>query len=305
MTAPIAFFAYNRPERTQEALGALNNNYMADCSDLFIFSDAPKTDKERVNVENVRKIISEFSGKSKFRSLEIIEANTNKGLAKSIIEGVSDIIDKNNRIIVLEDDLITEKDFLCYMNMALDFYEDDDSIGAISGYSLPLKCLKHYNEDVYVSGTGNSWGWATWGDIWKETDWKVNDYADFKINKKERRKFDKRQYGISRLLDLQMEGKIDSWAVRWDYSFYRRALYTLYPTVSKLRNNGFDNDGTHCTLIDEKKYRSICEEKKITLTEVHINKYISRKTAAYYKSNLIKKLLHAYREKKWEIKKRL
>ena len=54
------------------------------------------------------------------------------------------------------------------------------------------------------------------------------------------------EYGLDKMLVMQMNGKIDSWAVRWCYHLFFHNLLTVYPKVSKTLNIGFDGSGTHC-----------------------------------------------------------
>src|SRR5699024_3409085 len=110
------------------------------------------------------------------------KASTNKGLANSVISGVTKVIDKFGKVIVIEDDLISSTDFLSYMNNALEFYEMNKSIWSISGYNIPIDIPSNYKHDVYLSYRGCSWGWATWKNRWNQTDWSVKDYDAFKSN---------------------------------------------------------------------------------------------------------------------------
>ncbi|WP_372715180.1 glycosyltransferase, partial [Ilyobacter sp.] len=128
--APIALFVYNRPKETEGLIKSLKNNKLAEDSPLFIFSDAPKSEEQREKVSETRDIIKKISG---FKNIEIFESEENKGLARSIIEGVTQIINRYGKIIVLEDDLILADDFLEYMNEALEMYEDNDSIWSVTG----------------------------------------------------------------------------------------------------------------------------------------------------------------------------
>jgi GT2 family glycosyltransferase len=194
----------------------------------------------------VREIIDAYAVKSSCGKVVIHKAERNLGLARSVIQGVTGLVNDCGRVIVLEDDLVLAPDCISFMDRALDYYEGESLIGAVSGYSLPIRMPKGYNHDVYLSRTGNSWGWGTWASVWNAVDWDVSDYDEFKNDDELRSGFDKVQTGITRMLDDQMAGRIDSWAVRWDYHFFRNGLVTLYPVHSKVGNEGFDGDGTHC-----------------------------------------------------------
>ncbi len=246
MKAPVLVFTYNRPEHTKELFDSLGRCKGIETHDLYVFSDGAKNADAESKVNAVREYLREISKTSAFKSITVFEQEKNKGLANSIIDGVTKIINQCGTVIVLEDDLCVADDLLEYMQSCLEYYESDNRVGAISGFSHTLKCKKEDENKVYKSRTGNSWGWATWKNRWDRVDWEVTDYNIFKSNHKSRAKFNAQQEGISNMLDQQMEGKIDSWAVRWDYFFFKNGLWTIYPYFSKVVNNGFDGSGTHC-----------------------------------------------------------
>lgn len=246
MKAPILVFVYNRAGHTKNLLEKLKTCKEIEMHDLYIFSDGPKNRAAESDVEAVRACLREFMADNCFRSVTVHEERKNKGLANSIIGGVSNIIKQFGTVIVLEDDLDITTDFVSYMQEGLDYYVSARQVGAISGFSFPIKCKKDRIENVYKSRTGNSWGWATWKDRWDQIDWEIADYDFFKTDKALRKKFNFQQLGISEMLDKQMSGEIDSWAVRWDYNFFRKGLWTIYPYSSKVLNKGFDGTGTHC-----------------------------------------------------------
>ena len=268
MPAPVVLFVYNRSEQLHQVLSCLNANTLVAETDLYIFSDGPKREMDIEKVKKVRKIIEEFRADNCFRSVTFYASEANRGLAKSVINGVTEVVSAHGKAIVLEDDLIVSKDFLQYMNQGLDFYEKDKRVGAISGYSLPIN-LKRLSSDkaAYKSRTGNSWGWATWSDIWNTVDWGNTWYDSFLCDKKLQKEFDMIQYGISDMLKEQIAGKIDSWAVRWDYHFFLNGLYTIYPPKSKIQNIGFGQDGTHTHNEEDQKKDVLAMEGYIQFDE--------------------------------------
>lgn len=243
--APIILFVYARPEHTENTINALSKNELAKESDIFIFSDNAKNEKSIRNVEKVREFIHTIPEKNWFKSVKIIEAEKNRGLANSVIDGVSKVINNSKKVIVLEDDLIPSKTFLKYMNEALEFYKDDERIWSISGYNVPIEIPKEYKYDIYLGYRGCSWGWATWVDRWNAVDWKVRDYKDFKFNYKKRKKLNRGGPDMAQMLDLQMQKQIDSWAIRWCYEQSKQNKFTIYPTKSLIENQGLDGSGTH------------------------------------------------------------
>ena len=243
--APIVLFVYNRPKHTQDMIEALAKNNLAKESDVYIFSDNAKREKDIENVRKVRTYIDSIKQKNWFANVYIEKAEKNKGLAKSVINGVTRVINKYDKVIVLEDDLIPSKVFLEYMNKALDFYEKKESIWSISGYNIPIQIPKNYKFDIYLGYRGCSWGWATWKDRWNTVDWKVSDYKEFKNNYKKRKQMNRGGPDMAQMLDSQMQGLCDSWAIRWCYEQSKQNKYTIYPVKSLVINQGLDGTGTH------------------------------------------------------------
>lgn len=247
--APIVIFTYRR--RIDKTIQSLLNNDLSKNHELFIFSDGFKTDIDRQDVIEVRKSLQTITG---FKSIKIIKSKTNKGLANSIIDGVTQILEKYKNVIVIEDDLIVSNDFLTYMNGTLNFYEDEKSIWSISGYGPNLPCLNEYTEDLYLSVRASSWGWATWKDRWDTIDWEVKEFNRLAQNKQLQNSFDRGGNDMFKMLELQMLHKIDSWAIRWCFNQFQQNKYTVYPKKSKVINDGFgDNLGAHNNNIHNKK----------------------------------------------------
>ena len=242
MLAPICLFTYNRLIETRKTIQALQNNFVAEQSELFIFSDGGKDDESQTQVEKVRQYLRTVTG---FKSIQIIESPINKGLADSIITGVSQIIAQYGKVIVLEDDLITSRNFLDYMNQGLEAYEANAKVFAVSGYSYPLKYASDYGYDASFGYRSYSWGWATWKDRWEMVDWEVSDYKHFSRSWNAKLKFNRGGSDLSRMLRHQMEGKLNSWMIRWVYHQHKHDLYDVFPTTSKVVNIGFTRAATH------------------------------------------------------------
>jgi hypothetical protein len=240
--APIVVFTYKRLDCLKDSIAALQRAYLSSASELFIFSDAAKNQDDLEMVNSVRAYLQTITG---FKSITLKFAETNKGLAESIISGVTSVISRYEKVIVLEDDLLVSRNFLSYMNQALDFYKSNPLIFSISGYSIPTGPASDYAYDIYFTPRSSSWGWGTWKNQWENVDWSVSDYEDFKVNKKEIAKFNKGGQDLFDMLKKQMNGEINSWAIRWCYHQFRMGKFTVYPVVSKINNIGFNYQATH------------------------------------------------------------
>lgn len=244
-TAPIALFTYNRPDHTARTIAALAANELAIKSDLVIFSDAPRNARVAEGVRQVREIIAHVSG---FRSIKVVEREANLGLSRSIISGVTDLVARYGRVIVLEDDLVTSPFFLRYMNDALELYADDDRVISVHGYIYPV--LNQLPETFFLRGA-DCWGWATWKRGW---DLFESNGAKLLHELRVRRltcEFDfNDSYSYTKMLVRQIRGENDSWAIRWYASAFLNDRLTLYPGRSLVQNIGNDASGTHSGTCD-------------------------------------------------------
>jgi len=241
--SPIALFVYKRLEHTQHTIEALKKNKLANNSTLYIFADASKKEQDKKVANQVRKYIEKISG---FKKIEIIKREKNYGLSKNIISGVNNIINIYNKIIVLEDDLITSPYFLSYINEALELYKDENKVMQISGHMFQVE-IKNEKYDAMFLPFITSWGWGSWKRAWNIFDPTMKGFRLLKENKTLRKKFNLYgAYDYFNLLKLQQQGKIDSWAIRWYLSVFLKNGLTLFPKKTLIYNTGFDGSGVHC-----------------------------------------------------------
>lgn len=243
---PLILFAYNRPYHLKQTLFALQNNIFAKNTQLIIYIDGPKSNTDKKNVDTVAELCNKYSG---FTSLEIKIKNHNIGLAQSIIHGVSEQLQKYDKVIVLEDDIVTTPHFLSYMNDALHYYEQNPHVFSIGGYSYPKSIFSlpsTYIYDTYASYRCCSWGWGTWADRWNKVDWSMSYFQDFMQDTAAQKRFNRSGPDMTAMLRMQHEGKIDSWAIRFCYAHFSNNMYCIYPAKSLANNIGLDNSGTHC-----------------------------------------------------------
>lgn len=236
--APIALFCYNRLDCLQKTVEALQKNDLAAESELFIFSDGPKADADPTSVARVREYLKTIRG---FRSIQINEAPANQGLACSIISGVSAVVRQFGKIIVLEDDLVTSPFFLSFMNEALSFYEYEEKVAGIQGWR-PLQRIK-MPETFFIREVG-CWGWGTWRrgwDLFEQDGQKLLDQFTPALQ----REFDiYGAYPYYAMLQDQVAGRVDSWAIRWYASVFLKGKLGLQPGHNLVANIGYQS-GTH------------------------------------------------------------
>ncbi|MFM7023790.1 MAG: hypothetical protein ACKOXB_12535 [Flavobacteriales bacterium] len=241
--APIVLFAYNRPFHLAHTLESLSNNTLAGESELIVYSDGPKNPSDKEELAVIEAVRAAVNKKKWCKSVTLVCAEKNKGLKSSIVEGVNDVISRHGRVIVIEDDLVLGKNFLSYMNEALEMYELKKRVMHISGYSFNMD--KSTLGDTFFLPMTCSWGWATWSDRWMLFMNDAQKISDAINKRNEMNKFN--FYGnytdMQDQLEANIEGRLDTWGIKWYGSTFLQNGLSLYPKYSLVKNIGFDNSG--------------------------------------------------------------
>lgn len=270
--ASIVLFVYKRLWHTQQTIEALKNNELAKKSTLFIFSDAPKSEKDEDAVKEVRKYIKSIKG---FKEVIVIEREKNYGLAKNIIDGVTQVVNKYGKVIVLEDDIVTSPSFLKYMNEALEFYKDHEKVMHISGYIYPIN--SEGLPDFFFIKPTSCWGWATWKRAWQFFR-KDPDFFIKLFNKKMIYDFNlSNSYNYWSQLIANKRGNLNTWAIFWYASAYIRGCLSLHPKISFTNNIGHDGSGEHCGKEDRFLWHELNESSEFVFPEIVEEHYEARK----------------------------
>lgn len=269
--APIVLFVYNRPIHTMKTLQALKNNILAAKSRLFIYCDGAKTDSSPEIVEAIKQVRIIVKQESWCGDVQIYESDKNKGLAESIKVGVSEIVGKYGRVIVLEDDLITSPAFLTYMNTALDYYADRKSVFSISAYTPPRSMVQipeNYPYDVYVCLRNDSWGWATWIDRWQQVDWQVSAYEAIKQQPEMKLAFNRGGDDIFSMLEMQQDKKLNIWSIQFTVAHFMNHAVCVLPTSSYVDNMGLDGSGENCSVSKSLRNNVLNQNEQVRFLDV-------------------------------------
>ncbi|MEM9435103.1 MAG: glycosyltransferase [Pseudomonadota bacterium] len=242
MTAPVAVFAYARPDHLRRTLASLAANTLASETQLIIFCDGPRSEEDAPRVRDVREVAEAATG---FKSVEIRARDENVGLAANIIEGVTQVANAHGRVIVVEDDMVLAPGFLSFMNAALDRYADEPKVWHVSGWNYPID--SEGLPETFFWRCINCWGWATWADRWahfqKDPDRLL---ADWNMPTIDRFTLDRAEPDFWLHVELNASGRMNTWAIFWYASVFENGGLCLSPTQSLVRNIGFDGSGEHC-----------------------------------------------------------
>jgi len=283
--APVCLFVYNRPEHTLKTLNSLKKCRLANKSRLYIFADGLKHGGSIDCILNIEKVRNIIKSEKWCESVEIIESERNKGLAKSIIEGVTYVINRYEKVIVLEDDLELSEGFLEYMNNALNYYENNEKVMHIAGFTPPLNFKL---PETYFFHVPTCWGWASWKRAWDHFNPSATQLLPL-VKQKGLQKFDiMHSVNYYRMLKKNSKGYVNSWFIRWYASIYLLDGLCLHPGKSLVNNTGIDRSGVNSyrsNVFDQTTTQQVC----ISEIKYEIRKDVLR---AYFRFNFKVKMVH-------------
>lgn len=283
---PVALFVFNRPEHTAKTVEALACNEGFLESDLYIFSDAPRNETDVSKVKSVREIINNIQKKYKKENAFIIEQSVNKGLADSIIDGVTFVVNKYGKAIVLEDDLITSPYFLTYMNKALEIYKDAAQVMHVAAYIPPV--IKKM-PDTYFYNQASCWGWGTWSRAWQKFEPDVSVLIKL-IKKKGNLSYFNLDdsFNFMELLDQNARNEVNTWAVKWQASVFLNNGLCLHPGKSLVQNIGLDWSGAHTGPMPQYIHKKLAEEINVYAIELKESVFARKQITSFYKNKVNK-----------------
>jgi len=304
MFAPICLFTYNRLNETRQTVEALQRNFLAQESDLFIFSDGPKNEMAKPKVEAIRLYVRTITG---FKSVGIIESPNNKGLASSIVAGVSLVVNQYGKVIVLEDDILTSCGFLKFMNNALVYYKDKEDVMQISSFMFPIDSTGLPDTFFYQANT--CWGWATWKRAW---DCYIND-GNYLLKELKSKGISWKQFNsmqgreFEKQLLKNINGSLKTWAVKWHAIIKLHNGKVLHPKISYVANIGFNGNGENCGVGKVEGAINNELDLEVSHAEKHFEDLALQRLAEYFKKRYsfcqkVKRKL-TYYLKKWLKKK--
>ena len=272
--SPVIIFAYNRPDHLRKTITWLGQNELANQSVLYIFCDGPKLNasaEQLTKVDNARKVARELAIAPTFKEVHIIERKENLGLGTSVITGVTEIINKHGRAIVLEDDLETSPYFLSYMNQCLEHYDARKSVFSISGLSRPHPERFYptdYPYDVYVSLTHHPTGWGTWADRWSQVDWKADLFEIVKQQSAMIQAFRRIEYGDYDALLHQLATRKNVWSIRFAFAHFVNHAVSICPIVSYINHIGWDSEATNATSSSQWNFERLADNANIRFLDI-------------------------------------
>ena len=294
--APIAIFAFDRPNHLQNMVDSLLYNDESKESVVYFFVDGP-TDKTNLKEHELVTKIAEQ--RFPFKKQHTIIRKENVSCKFNIINGISEVLEDNAKIIVLEDDLILGKHFLNYMNSSLDRYKDIEKIWHVNGYAHPQLLKK--SKKASLSTLCQPWGWGTWDDRWNL--FTENKYYEKNIistlSDTERKKYN--FYNLASYwesaLKLDQVNKNSIWDAYWYQTVFLNKGLTVFPQVSHVQNSGFDGSGLHCGINNDFDTKLNAKQTEIFPNEIKESKIYKLNTYIFYQRYYMKRYFEYHKEK--------
>ena len=241
MNSAIVIFSYNRPKHLSKLIDTIIKNNINKSYKIYLFCDGPKNKLDQVKISSIKETIKE----KKISFVHKTFRKKNIGLSKNIISGISFVLKRHKSCIVLEDDLILNKNCINFMNTMLHKLKKDNSLGSVSAHSYLDDFKSKSKFDFYISKRHSSWCWGTWSRVWNDINWNETNYKNHFSKKKEVNKFSEGGKDLNLLLWGNYKKFIDSWAIRFNFFCAKKELKSFQPRLSMIRNDGRDASGTH------------------------------------------------------------
>lgn len=294
MDTGIGLFVYNRPGHLQRVLDGLQKN---DIDRLHVFSDGPVSPEERREVERVRSIVRDID----WCDVDLVASSSNKGLARSVVDGVEYLFDRYNRVIILEDDCVPSFDFVEFMNTCLDKYAETPQVMSVSGYSPPAPMPDDYDYDVYFTRRTHSWGWGTWQSAWEQFEQDPMTLAEFRDRRSEIARLSRPAGGLTELMADQLAGETDSWATWWSWAVVKNHGISVNPVDSRVENIGHDGSGTHSGTTDKYAVELAEGDRDLTFPPcATLDPIVNSIHNTYMDGTIVSRLLVGLRKKIWQ-----
>jgi hypothetical protein len=244
---PILFITFNRPDTTSRVFEAIKSIAP---EKLYVFSDAPREGNldDLQKVSQVRELFKDIDPNTK---IETNFQSQNLGCAKGVTAAINWAFEKEDQLIILEDDCLPSKSFFLFCKTMLEKFRDDSSVMHIAG----TRWNDEHGDDtsIHFSSIGHIWGWATWKRAWSKYDFTIKDWRD-NMDKVKARFSSKvsRQYWKEIFKGIHTKQEKHTWDYQWQYTLFKFGGLAVMPDKNLISNIGLLGTHTHSSTSEEK-----------------------------------------------------
>lgn len=250
--APVVIPTLNRFSHFSKCLDSLEACTGADQTDVFIGLDYPPSEKYFEGWNKIDKFLREKEKINGFKSLNVIRREYNYGISGEGRNGkplLKKVMDQYDRFIYSEDDNVFSPNFLEYINKGLELYKNDKEILAIVGYNNNFDCKKGNNNHFAQYAMFQAWGFGMWVNkrVNSESQMTPAYFRKILCNRKYWQKCYKYWPVWFNFLFRNAQSSFNYVPLHdINMSFYMliENMKVICPTISKVRNMGFDSEAT-------------------------------------------------------------
>jgi hypothetical protein len=241
----ILIIGYNRPALLENLLSRIDSGTRR----IYVSIDAPRNTQDWELVDSSKNVAEAFKSRRDKGETLLNFRMENLGLSNAVVSAIDWAFETEEKLIILEDDVLPSKDFLTYMDHYLDKYQNNFLVWQVGGHNANPRTTLSSND--YLSIFPMIWGWGTW-----RTRWKLYEQELFKFEGKLVANL--KSYVDSGILDSVFddywESRIqalklgrDTWDYQWAFSMWMHKSFSIQPGSNRTLNLGQNSSGTNTT----------------------------------------------------------
>lgn len=262
---------------------------------VYIFLDFPQKKEHYKGYYEIKEYLSTVV--SGFKTLVVIEREHNFGAIYNLYDGIDYTLKFHDRFILTEDDNEFSPNFLDYINSCLNKYLNNENVLAVTGYNRMID-MTGYDKNIYTAISYSAWGVGflkkDFQFLQKEV---INSIYAEKILQSwgNSYKIYKRFPSLLKgLLSVVKTGNVTGDTMVVSYMILNNK-YCIWPSISKVRNHGFDGGGEHFGSIpDHPMLKQVIDTASFfepDIIEIKENEVLKARTKQYTKQSLFNRLL--------------
>lgn len=241
---PIVLIVYKRLDTTKEVFSRIREIKPAV---LYIVSDGARNDEELMKINKVRTYIeSNIDWECKVYKNY---SKKNMGVRYRIPTGLDWVFTKEDKAIILEDDVCPSIAFFHFCREMLYKYENEEKIMMITGFNPydNFKIKDTMKEDIFITRYPNAWGWATWKRAWKKYKPNIPNWEEVRKKKLLKRlRLPKTYRHLTILFDELQYHWYTSWLYQWYFAMIIEDGYGIVSKRNLTKNIGINHiDAEH------------------------------------------------------------
>lgn len=268
--APVMIPTLCRFEHFKRCVESLSKCTGASETELYIGLDYPAKESHRKGYEKILAYVDSIQG---FKKVHISKREVNFGQKKNTKDLREQVRQAGfEYYIISEDDNEFAPNFLLFMNQCLVKYKDNPQVMAVCGFShFEWNDRGSYKYNAFPMHGFCAFGMATWFSKLKEYQEFYTDQEIVSNPKLVHKLFKCRQHKtIHRMLFRQ---GISGGDLRRVFYAELTNKYSIFPAVSKVRNHGYDGEGSHCTSINVYAKMPIDTSDSFVLDDFELKEY--------------------------------